>query len=323
MNFDSAEIKILLEEYKNLDYDTIFKFDSIVEKYGDYAKFVSANKVNLGFSTIDDEIKGIRPGEVCYIISPTNVGKTAISMNILMHNIKGDTIIPFFSLENNEYQIFERMVQLELNVSSFDVENNFKNNNQSFFDECKAVADKWSNVINIVKRVSLTDIIPYIKVCEKLTGKRTRFVLIDYAQLIKCTGKEYEKVSEIAQQLKEISLNLRIPLIVLSQVSRQEARNENGLTLYSAKGSGEIENSAQILFSLERLKEIGEELLDNTTLARNAKGQCAILKLKTLKKKRGKDLKEILIVMNYPSLRMIEYNAYTQSGITFNEENPF
>ena len=146
--------------------------------------------------------------------------------------------------------------------------------------------------------------------------------MIDYAQLIKCSGKEYEKVSEIAQQLKEISLNLRIPLIVLSQVSRQEARSESGLTLYSAKGSGEIENSAQILFSLERLKEIGEELLDGNTLARNARGECAILKLKTLKKKRGKDLKEILLVMNYPSLRMMEYTGCVQTELSL-EENPF
>jgi replicative DNA helicase len=243
-------------------------------------------------------------------------------MNILKHNIKGDTIIPFFSLENNEYQTFERMIQLELNVSSFEIENNFKNNNQSFISECQEVSEKWSNVINIVKRVSLEDIIPYIKVCEKLTDKKVKFVLIDYAQLIKCTGKEYEKVSEIAQQLKEISLNLRIPLIVLSQVSRQEARNENGLTLYSAKGSGEIENSAQILFSLERLKEINQEVLDGKTLARNDKGDCAILKLKTLKKKRGKDLKEILIILNYPSLRMMEYSQQVQSEVQFDKQ-PF
>ena len=154
MNFDSAEIKTLLEDYRNLDYDTIFKFDSIVEKYGDYAKFVTANKVNLGFQTIDEEIRGIRPGEVCYIISSTNVGKTAISMNILLHNVKGDTIIPFFSLENNEYQTFERMIQLELNVSSFDIENNFKNNDATFIGECKKISEKWNNVINIVKLVS-------------------------------------------------------------------------------------------------------------------------------------------------------------------------
>lgn len=285
--------------------------------------FNYSNITGIDYLGVGDYYGFTLDGDGLYLLDDFTVThNTACSMNILKHNLRGDTIIPFFSLENNEYQIFERMIQLEMKCSSFDIENRFIGKDEMFTAECRAIADKWSNVINIVKRVTLDDVIPYIKVCEKLTGKRTKFVLIDYAQLIKHTGKEYEKLSEIAQRLKEISLNLRLPLIVLSQVSRNEARSENGLNLYSAKGSGEIENSAQILFALEKINEVEPGEIDSGTLQAHKDRHCSILKLKTLKKKRGKELTEVKVVLEYPSLRMYEYGKPVQSEVPF-EEKPF
>lgn len=252
-------------------------------------------------------MRGIRPGEVIYLISGTNIGKTSYAINVI-NNLAGKRFcIPFFSLENNEYQIFERILQIRLGLSSFDIESKMAAKDKELMTQAQQITNEFSNIINIIHRVSISDIPSYIKVCEEISGLKTGLVIIDYAQLVQTTGiSEYARVSEVAQQIKETSLKMRLPILVLSQVSRAEAKTDNGLTVYSAKGSGEIENSAQILISLERLKtippksNIPQEIID-----RQDKKEIDILRLNILKKKRG-DYGHSYLMLNKRSLKLTE-----------------
>ena len=250
--FGHENIDKLLEKYSHVQSDSVFTLSEVIAKYREHAEFCQKNKVNLGFQGIDYNLHGIQPGEVCYIVSATGVGKTAVSLQICKNNLFGDAIIPSFSLENNEYQTFERIVQLETGVPFWETQKRFINGDVDFQAKINEIADRWDeHIVHIVKRVKLTDIVPYTRTCEELTGKRAKVLMIDYAQLIKVDQpNEYLKISQVAQELKAISLELRLPMIVFSQVSRMSAKDE--LTLYSAKGSGEIENSAQIYFTIEK-----------------------------------------------------------------------
>lgn len=310
MIFEIESHKEIFEKYKNMDFGNLVKFSKLTEKYRKQAVFSYANQVNTGFPTLDKSLFGIKPGEVVYIISPTNVGKTAFALNLIKNNLTDKSLILFFSLENNEYQMYERMLTMELSVPAWVIEERFAKGDMKFIQQSEEVSQKWDCVVNIVERVNISDIVPIIKTVEEIRRLKTKFVVIDYLQLIKSLGmNEYARISESSQIIKEISLKLNLPVIVLSQVSRSEAKNEDGLNLYSAKGSGEIENSAQILFGLDRKKNIPAE---HSALQRlRDERHIDILELKTLKKKRGYYV-DVLLKLDYSNMTLTEINSYKQ-----------
>lgn len=307
MHFEDLIHQETFEKYKNMDFGNIVKFSKLTEKYRLNAEFSYNNKVGTGFPILDSSLYGIKPGEVVYITSPTNVGKTALAMNIIRNNLNSTSLIPFFSLENNEYQMYERMLQMELEVPPWTIEERFAKNDTEFIKKAETVSKKWDCVINIVERVAINDIIPIIKTIEEIKKQKSKIVLIDYIQLIKVMGvNEYARMSEASQVIKEISLKLNLPIIVLSQVSRAEARKEEGLDLYSAKGSGEIENSAQILFALEKIKDKENTFIQYQEQYQNNK--IDILKLRTLKKKRGM-YNDIYLKLDFKNLQLEEIGS--------------
>lgn len=327
----TEKVEELLEKYRKTPLDSLYWFSEISEGYREYAKFVSQNKIYFGIQGIDDLLGGIRPGEVCYIIASTNVGKSQIAFHILDYNKNNQNIcIPFFSLENSEYQIYERIIQLRTGRNIFEIECNYANDNIDFINQCNQITKEYENVVNIIDRIGIDDIMPYIRAISELTELKTGLVIIDYAQLIKTNqSNEYIKISEISQKIKEISLKLKIPIIVLSQVSRMEAKDDKGLTLYSAKGSGEIENSAQILLSLEKMKEVNYSKYPKDICYEFEKGTLDILKLKIQKKKRGR-FGEVYLTSNRHNLELKEFETLEKKKPDvsfpepmFKEEKPF
>lgn len=305
---DSKEIN----KFRNINHECIFQFPFLIEQYRKYAKFTTANQIDTGFLTLDNMIRGIKPGEVCYIVSQTNIGKTAIAMNIIRNNVSDNFVIPFFSLENNQYQLFERMLQLEYNLASWDIEKNFADDLTSFIDKSEKDLMKYKNIINVVRRIALEDFLPYTSYIKAMTEKPIGLVVIDYAQLIKTNNQnEYIRTSEIAQNLKELSLSLKIPVLALSQTSRINSKDEKGLDIYSAKGSGEIENSAQILLTLEKVKTVSPDEIKSGFSERHNDNELDILKLTIHKKKRG-EFGYCFLAMHKPSLFMEDITVKKQ-----------
>jgi len=327
MNLDDYgqdTVNELLEKYKDYNEKSIFKFKNVIKNYKEHSIFCQANKVLFGYSGVDDMVKGVQPSEVCYIVSPTDSGKTSYAFNIIKNNLNAETIIPYFNLENNEYQSFERMVQLETGTPFWETQDRFIKDDKEFISKCEELSLKWDSCITIVRRIGLNEIVPYCKVCEEISGKKIKFVLIDYVQLVKLMqSNEYTRISEIAQTIKEIGLMLRIPIIVLSQTARQNVKA--GLDLYSAKGSGEIENSAQIYFTLEVLNEMPINMNDNNLLElinknNEQKSDFIPLIMKPHKLKRATK-KNVILLLEKKTLRIIEYGK--EPVIVEQEDMPF
>ena len=228
---EENKLERLIEKYRNVKIESVYFFSEISKSYKEYAQFVFNNRIYFGFERLDKMLNGITPGEVCYIIASTNVGKTQIAFHILDHNHKNKNIcIPFFSLENSEFQIYERIIQFKTGISTYEIEKRYAQEEPEFITKCDNIANDYDNIINIVDRVRLEDLMPYLQAIRELTGKPIGVVLIDYAQLIKTTQQnEYMRMSEVSQIIKEVSLKLKVPIIVLSQVSRFESKADEGL----------------------------------------------------------------------------------------------
>lgn len=310
IDFNKENVEELLNRYSKLQIDTVFKMSEILKVYPEHAKFCHYNKVLTGFPSLDKMIHSIQAGEVVSIVARTNAGKTAFLLNLLRNNLSDKTIIPYFSLENSEFQLMERIIQLELGLPFYETQRLFVREDSEFLKDVKEISDKWSKggLVSIVKRVNVDLIVPYIRVCEHLSGKKAKFVALDYFQLIRSMGKtDFERSTDVAQAIKEFALDTKIPFIVVSQTSRLNSK-EQKLDLYSAKGSGAVEESSQMFFTLEEApNEPPFEFANDKGLLKLITDKKVRLLELTPHKLKRKEWHPIYLLMDRETLRMYEY----------------
>jgi replicative DNA helicase len=95
------------------------------------------------------------------------------------------------------------------------------------------------------------DVVSQVRNYVKKHG--VKLVVIDYLQLIPWSNKAKSKaegIADISHKIKQMALELDVSVILLSQVNREGAKRETGLSLYDLKDSGDIENDADIVLLL-------------------------------------------------------------------------
>jgi len=308
-----------LEEYKNVNFGRVMDYSEMIEPYASYINSVGDNKIYFGYETLDNHLFGFRSPEVCSILSEPDIGKTTFIMNLLRHQIISDSflknkLLVNFSLELNEYDLIERVLQMETGLNSFQIEKKFKRDFE-FKKMVYALVKKYDNIVSVIQRVKDTDIISYVKAIEDMKGKQVGLIVIDYLQLITSEYREdYIRTTRAMQGIKEVSMLLNLPIIVTSQVSRSAANSEDGLVLSSGKSSGAIEETSQIVLGLEKIK-VKDKINIDPQAAHNLEcGNIRLLRLKILKKKRGFYLKQPLyLILDFKDLRLSEYNIKSKS----------
>lgn len=310
-----------IESYKNVNFGRVMDYSEMIEPYAKYIETIGENKVYFGLPTLDNHLFGFRPPELCSILSEPDIGKTTFIMNLLRYQIESNSFLKNkllinFSLELNEYDLIERVLQMETGLNSFEIEKKFKNDSK-FKDMSYELVKKYDNIVSVIQRVRDTDIISYIKAIEEIKGLPAGLVIIDYLQLITSEhGDDYLRTTRAMQGIKEVSMLLNLPIIVTSQVSRGAGKNVDGLELTSGKSSGAIEETSQIVLGLEKVKDKDRGDLDHLTLEQIEKGNIRAIRLKLLKKKRGYYFKKpCYLILDYKNLKLAEYGKHVQESV--------
>jgi hypothetical protein len=259
--------------------DVVIKTIVDLEKeYCDYIKEIDKIKINLAdwlpkFSKVS---RGLTPGEVVVTIAGSGVGKSALLQNLIW-NIKSPSV--FFSYEMPEVLTYERFYQIANECSGEDVEIRYKTGGQDSIKLKSGLRGMYS-IFN--PDITVDEIPGIVQRLELERGEKMHIVAIDYLGLVKGgVGSRYERVSYIAEKLKDIAKKTNSVVFCLAQVSRQEgAKGDEVLSITSAKDSGSIENTGDLVLGLYRPdKNAKEEDYKNTTL----------LKIKILKNRKGVD----------------------------------
>jgi archaellum biogenesis ATPase FlaH len=279
-------------KYKKVD--VIPEVYSIGSGFTEYKQFVStfdAVKVKLGFEPIDEKIRGIVPGEVAVILGGTAHGKSAFLQWIGLNYAKRTKQpVLFFSLEMPISSVVERSIQISTGQCGYDVERFIKSGNVIFEQEVKTELQKVQSFYSITKSgLNLEQIKNIIQHSEENIFKRkSGLILIDYLGLIAGGGRDlYEKVSNIAREIKTLAKDINTPIIYLSQISRKY-QGKDELDILAARDSGAVEEAVDFVFALRRVD--AEETQDSIKL-----------ELGILKNRRGSTGK-IEIYMNKKSL---------------------
>ena len=204
------------------------------------------NGFETSFKDLDCIIQGFQKSDLIIIAGRPSMGKTAFALN-LAKNIVFQYNIPLiiFSLEMSRQQIIYRFLATQSNINA----NRLKSGkmNQSEWKELSLSMKNISELpIYIDDNPNLTIIDIRSKIKKILLTNKNTFIIIDYLQLMKVNLKLENRVQEISyitRNLKILAKEFQIPIILLSQLSRNvESRINKRPMLSDLRESGCLGN---------------------------------------------------------------------------------
>lgn len=259
---DDAERKILnvvknrrSTEFKNIQ-DVLFRAQANLEKLSEAGSDITG--VASGFHDIDKLTTGFHENELVIVAARPGMGKTAFVLNIAT-NVASYTkkAVAVFNLEMNAEQLAMRMISSVGQIDGYKIRTGKLENN-----DWKRVNEAISQLANTNLKIDDTPGITVGEIrakCRRLAASEEglEIIIIDYLQLINVSGKRsdnrQQEVAEISRSLKELSLELNVPIIACAQLSRAVDTREDKRPLMSdLRESGSIEQDADIVAFLYR-----------------------------------------------------------------------
>ena len=259
---DSSEKKILniVKNRKSSEFRTIK--DVLIKTQSDLER-LSENKGEItglatGWYDFDKLTTGLHPNEFIIIAARPAMGKTAFALNLATHvAMQQDKSVALFNLEMSAEQLAMRILSSVGQLEGFKLRTgNLMNNDWKRINEASSQLSNTNMVIDDTPGITIGEIRAK---CRRLASseKGLSLVVIDYLQLIS-GGKNYgsnrqQEVSDISRSLKTLAMELNVPVIALSQLSRSvEAREDKRPLMSDLRESGSIEQDADIVAFLYR-----------------------------------------------------------------------
>ena len=275
---DNSEKKILniVKNRKSSEFrsikDILQKTQSDLERLSEHKGEVTG--LATGWYDIDKLTTGLHPNELIIIAARPAMGKTVFALNLATHAaMTQDKSVALFNLEMSAEQLAMRIISSLGQVDGFKLRTgNLMNTDWKRINEAVSQLSNTNLVMDDTAGITIGEIRAK---CRRLASseKGLALVVIDYLQLIS-GGKNYganrqQEVSDISRSLKTLAMELQVPVIALSQLSRSvEAREDKRPIMSDLRESGSIEQDADIVAFLYRddyyKKEARNE--DNTSI---------------------------------------------------------
>lgn len=215
-----------------------------------------------GFINLDLLTQGFQKSDLIILAGRPSMGKTALSLNIALNILKNSRLpILLFSLEMSKEQIMYRILSLETNINQIRLKNGkLYQNDWVKLTKIIKIISKLPFFVDDTSNLSIQDIRLKIKTIL-LKQKEIGVVIIDYLQLMENsnvkTNNRVHELAQITRSLKNLAREFNIPIIALSQLSRNvESRIDQKPILSDLRESGSIEQDADLVLMLYRPKEI-------------------------------------------------------------------
>jgi replicative DNA helicase len=248
--------------------------------------------VPSGFDELDKKYtSGFQDSELIIIGARPSMGKTAIALTMASY-IAVQKKIPtaFFTLEMSDQSLMMRLLSSEARIDSNALRTGFFSSSE-FPNLYKACGDLYEAPLYIVDSPNMKLLDLRAQARRLRLQEKVAIIFIDYLQLITFENKygipQWEQVSEISRSLKSLARELKIPIVALSQLSREAEKERPNLAVI--RGSGAIEQDADVVMFLDRDREAekkGEEQQSspdikriNLILAKQRNGPTGLIKL--------------------------------------------
>ncbi|HEY5714012.1 MAG TPA: replicative DNA helicase [Candidatus Gracilibacteria bacterium] len=277
-------------------------FEKISEVH-ENPELANKGKVKTHFRDLDDKLNGgLNPSDLVIIAARPSMGKTALCLALAQNAaLKSGKKIGIMSLEMSREQLVERMFCSMLQVDSWKLHRG-KLNEQDF-ERMGPIMDQLGNAHIFIDDSMGSSIVELRAKARRLKMEHGLDILvIDYLQLMSGGNpmNRVQEISEISRSLKQLARELHMPIIALSQLSRNvESRPEKRPVLSDLRDSGSIEQDADIVMMLYREEYYNEDCSEEekgvleVNILKHRNGGVGRVKLKVdLKKMKFEDFKE-------------------------------
>ena len=246
---------------------SLVKFDDAMKQTIEMASAAYKNEggivgVPTGLRDLDDKLGGLHQSDLVIIAGRPSMGKTSLATNIAFNAAKHiqdsgkKSSIAFFSLEMSSEQLSTRILSEQARIGSNDIRRGRISDEQfdQFLETSKNIAE-LPLFIDETPAISIAAMSNRARRIKRLHG--LDMIVVDYIQLMR--GTTYNKdgrvqeISQITQGLKAIAKELGVPVVALSQLSRQvEQRDDHKPQLADLRESGSIEQDADVVMFVYR-----------------------------------------------------------------------
>jgi replicative DNA helicase len=211
------------------------------------------NGVKTGFTDLDRTLIGLGAGDSVIIAGRPAMGKTTLALNVAYRVAKQGHGVGIFSLEMSKMQLVKKFMAIESQIGNSRITNLSDTQYQDYYTKSQKVAD-LPIYINDKTGISIDQIRS-----RCITMKRQhdiKLIVIDYIGLVspsKKSNNREQEISEISRKIKALAMELEIPIISLSQLSRiGEHESDKTPKLHHLRDSGSIEQDADKVIMLFR-----------------------------------------------------------------------
>ncbi len=250
--FSISETRQLNPIHKVVDLipDAIDRIESIIKSHTGYTGLPS------GYHRLDEMLSGFQASDMVILAARPSVGKTAFALNVASNAaIREKKSVLIFSLEMAKEQLVQRLLCMEGRINSKRLRTGFLA--KSEFPKLQEAAGKLNAAPIYI------DDTPNISILELRSKARRHaaqygvdLLVIDYLQLMRAPGRTESRqteIAEISRSVKGIARELRVPVIALSQLSREAEKDDTGAPKLShLRESGAIEQDADVVIMLSR-----------------------------------------------------------------------
>lgn len=219
--------------------------------------------LSTGLRDLDEITLGLAPGQLIVLAARPSMGKSALAMNpIAMAAARQGRTVGVFSLEMTASDIATRLLAARTDLAGKDLRRGRLSD--ADFERLVAQGNEMASLPILIRdRGAAT--VPQVRMAARRiarqaerNGKPLGLIIIDYLQLMKNAemrrgGNRTEDVTAISNALKQLAMELKVPVMALSQLSRAvETREDKRPMLSDLRESGSIEQDADVVMFLFR-----------------------------------------------------------------------
>lgn len=205
-----------------------------------------------GFREIDDHLlgAGLVPSALYVVAAPTSFGKTTLGLDIAANIAETGHRVYIVSREMSRESLFDRLVAVESDVERWKIRPGIWEQDYKRLIDGVVRLSQRPIILDDVSN-NLADIRGYLAEYQR-RNERVEILVVDYLQLLEGNRKDTrnQEVGSISRGLKGLAMEYQIPVIAISQLSRNFANEKREPELRDLRDSGEIEQDADTVFFL-------------------------------------------------------------------------
>jgi replicative DNA helicase len=211
--------------------------------------------LSTGYDLLDNLTSGLQPSELIILAARPSMGKTAFALNIAENvGVRDNKTVAIFSLEMSKESLLLRLLSADAKIDS----HKFRTGHLNHEDKSR-IPRSLSHLSQAPLWIDDAGAATVVEMGAKLRRlkreKDLSLVIVDYLQLVSARsrfGNRNEEISSITRGLKVLAKELKVPMLVLSQLTRAPEREDREPRLADLRESGAIEQDADVVMFIHR-----------------------------------------------------------------------